>query len=237
MDEKDIQVLIDAFIRYRELLTPINDNLNSFITTYETIRGDIDKLNNSINGEVGENLEKIYHSLATQANKASDLASRIDQFMQMSNRYISGVNATFNLFDKIEKQVNSINNIEDKANEQLEKLDKLLEEKKKSYNVKDLERALENYNGNVVKVGEFINKDIASALYDNKEKMQNIRIGSEKLTELVESENENIEKLILEYQTNSKFLETIVQNEQVNEEYLFDILDKWAITRKVKIRK
>lgn len=237
MDEKDLKFLIESFMGYRELLTPISENLSSFIETYDTIKDDIERLNETINGEASENLQKIYKSLAAQADKAGDLSSKIEQFMQTSNKYINGVNASIDYFARLEKQLKSINEVEQKANEQLAKLDVILEDKRKSYNVRDLEKALENYNQNVQRVGEFINRDIASALYENKEKMQTIKDGNDKLTELVQNENKNMETLIEEYRAGSKFLSNIVEKNAVNEEYLFDILDKWAISRKVKARK
>ena len=46
-----------------------------------------------------------------------------------------------------------------------------------------------------------------------------------------------MESLIEEYKATNAFLRKIVENNDVNESYLFDVLDKWAQDRKVKIKK
>ena len=45
MNKSDIQILIDSFKGYRDLLSPIQKNLSDFVQTFEFIRFDIEKLN------------------------------------------------------------------------------------------------------------------------------------------------------------------------------------------------
>ena len=51
------------------------------------------------------------------------------------------------------------------------------------------------------------------------------------------SQNENITDLVNSYKSTNELLTNIVMSEGVNEEYIFEILDKWAKERKVKIKK
>lgn len=237
MDNNDVNILIETFKGYRDLLAPIQNNLNDFVSTYDMMKEDIDKLNTAFGGDVKGNLEKIYHTLASQAEKATDLSSRIDQFVKMTTKYTSDVTRFVSLFEKVEERITAINDIESKAEEQIGKLDGLLEEKKKSYNIRELQKTLDNYNDNVQKVGDFINKDIADSLNDNYSKLDAIKSGNDSLKNKMDEENGNIVELMNAYRSTNNLLNKIVEKEDVNESYIFDILDKWATARKVKIKK
>ena len=47
-------------------------------------------------------------------------------------------------------------------------------------------------------------------------------------------EKMSIDKLVDAYSTSNQLLRKIVENKDVNEEYIYEILDKWADSRKVK---
>ena len=127
----------------------------------------------------------------------------------------------------------AVNELETKAEEQIGKLDAILEEKKRSYNVRELQKTLDNYNANVQKVSEFINKDVAESLANNYQKLDGIRNGNETLTKLIETENAKVDTLLATYKSTNELLKRVVEEEDLNEDYIFDILDKWAKTRKV----
>ncbi|MDD4316280.1 MAG: hypothetical protein PHC84_03865, partial [Clostridia bacterium] len=169
--DNDVKLLIETFRGYRDLLTPVQQNLHDFVETYDSMKNDIEKLNTAFQGDVQGNLEKIYKNLSSQAERATDLSSRINQFMNMTEKYTEGVGRLGTLLSRIEERLKAVGDLETKAEEQIGKLDEILEEKKKSYNIKDLQRTLESYNANVQKVSEYINKDIAEALSQNYKKL------------------------------------------------------------------
>lgn len=228
MDNNDVKILVEAFKGYRDLLSPIQSNLSDFIDTYEQMRGDIDRLNTSFSGDVKGSLESIYKNLTVQADKATDLSSRIDNFVRITNKYTADITKIITMFERVEKNLVSVNELEAKAEEQIGKLDMILEEKKKNYNVKELQKTLENYNDNVQKVSEFINKDVAEALTQNNKKLESLKSGNDNLMKRIELENTNIEKLIESYDTNNALLKRIVDKDGVNEEYIYDLLDNWS---------
>ena len=47
----------------------------------------------------------------------------------------------------------------------------------------------------------------------------------------------NIEELVERYNQSNLLLKNIVEKQDVNEQYIFDILDKWAKDRGVKTKK
>lgn len=237
MDNNDLKALIEAFKGYRELLSPIQTNLHDFARTYDSLRDDIEKLNTAFGGDIKGNLEKIYKNLSKQAENASDLASQIDRFIEMSNRYAGSVMRFVSLFEKVGEKLSAVNELESKAEEQIGKLDAILEEKKKNYNVRELQRTLENYNSNVQKVSEFINKDVTEALAENNKKLDAIKTGSETLEKRIAEESVNTEKLLKTYIASSEMLKKIAEKQDVNEAYIFEILDRWAEERKVKTKK
>ncbi len=237
MDNKDVKALIDTFKEYRDLLTPIQNNLQAFANTYDELRVDIEKINSAFEGGIRDNLEEIYKTLSYQAEKATDLSSRIDKFIDVSNNYTNKINNFISVFEEATKRIQSIYQIEARAEEQISKLDTILEEKKKDYNVRDLQRSLNNYNENIQKVSEFINKDIAKSMNDNYEKLHQIKNDNKSMMDMLSQENLSVETLLIHNQTTNELLKEIVENKDVNEEYIFDIIDKWAITRKVKTKK
>lgn len=237
MDNNDLRILIETFKGYRDLLNPIQNNLHAFAETYDSLKNDIEKLNTAFEGDIKGNLEKIYKNLSSQAERATDLSSRIDNFIEMSNKYTNNVNRFISVFKKVSQRIETVNDMESRAEEQIGKLDAIIEEKKKSYNIKELQKTLENYNDNVQKVSEFINKDVTEALANNYKKLDTIKSGNDNIVKKLEEENSSIEVLLNNYKTTNQMLKKIVEKEDVNEEYIFEILDRWAEERKIKIKK
>ena len=237
MNDNEVKVLIETFKSYRDLLTPIQSNLNDFIATYSGLQGDIDRLNQAFSGDAKTNLEKIYRTLSGQAEKATDLASQIDRFMKMSNKYTDDVAKLLGTVEKVADKLENISVLETKAETQLEKLETILNEKRKSYNVKDLERTLETYDDNVKRMNEFINKDVAEKVADSNAKINAVKSGSEAMLNRISQEKTSIEELTATYKETNRLLRQIIEKDDVNEAYLYDVLDKWAQDRKVKIKK
>lgn len=237
MDNNEVKMLIETFKGYRDLLTPIQSNLNDFITTYSGLQGDIDRLNQAFSGDAKTNLEKIYRTLSGQAEKATDLASQIDRFMKMSSKYTDDITKLLNTVEKVADKLENISSLESKAETQLGKLESILDEKRKSYNVKELQRTLENYDDNVRRMNDFINKDVAEKVADSNAKINAVKSGSEAMLNRISQEKTSIEQLTATYKETNQLLRKIIEKDDVNEAYLYDILDKWASERKVKIKK
>ena len=237
MDNKEISSLIDAFVGYRDLLVPIQSDLNEFASTYTMLRSDIEKLSNSFSNDAKSKLDEIYRSLAAQAQKSEELTRKVDQFLKSSTKYTEEVDKLIGTFENINKRISGINEIENKAQAQIEKLDSIMEEKKKNYNLKDLEKSLDSYNTNLQAVSNFINKDIAENLVNNTKMIQSIKDGSDNILNRLKEEQKDIDDLIISYKTSNNLLKKISENNDVNEEYIFDIIDKWAESRNVKLKR
>lgn len=233
MDNNDAKVLIESFRAYRELLGPVQESLHDFAETYNSLKSDIGKLNTAFEGDIQGNLEKIYKNLSKQADTASDLSSRLDQFVKTTSKYTADFSRLLALLEKVEERMSAVNTLEAQAEEQIGKLDAILEEKKKSYNVRELQRTLDNYNANVQKVSEFINKDVAESLGQNYKKLDDIKSGNETLSKLIEAENGKVDALLATYRSTNELLKLAVEKEDLNESYIYDVLDKWADQRKV----
>jgi DNA repair ATPase RecN len=237
MDNKELTILIESFKAYRDLLTPVQSGLGEFIDTYDSMKENIDKLNAAFGGDVKDNLHSIYKTLSSQAEKASDLSSRIDQFVKMANKYTSDVSRLLDMFGKVSDRITAVNEIENKAEAQIGRLDALIEEKTKTYNVKELQRTLDSYNTNVQRVGDFINKDVAETLIQSQKKLETMKDDLDGIVRKQSGDNANVEKLLVSYASSQTLLKKIVEKEDVNEAYIFEILDRWAETRKVKTKK
>ena len=237
MEMNDVQSLIEVFKGYRDLLTPIQSSLQELADTYSSMEDSLNKLGATFNGDTKNRLNEIYSTLENQTKKSIDLAASVDQFLRNSSKYSNDISRMSSRFEDVEKSINQINEIEKEAKSQISKLEGLIEEKKINYNVKDLQRSLEQYNTNVQKISEFINKDVASVLSENSKKIEELKKDNEILVSQIEKEHGSIEELVKTYSTTKQFLVNAVEKEDVNEEYIFAILDKWANTRGVKIKK
>lgn len=235
--DNDIKTLIETFRGYRDLLSPVQNSLHDFAETYDAMKSDIEKLNVAFKGDIQGNLEKIYKNLSAQSERATDLSSRINQFITMTDKYTEGVNKLTAVISKVEERLKIVNEMEQKAEEQIGRLDEILEEKKKGYNLRELQRTLESYNANVQKVSEYINKDIAEALSQNYKKLDIIKNGNDILVKRINEENAGVEALLATHKSSNEMLKQIAEKGDVNQEYIFEILDKWADERKVKIKK
>lgn len=237
MDNNEVKALITTFKEYRDLLSPIEQNLKEFSISFESISADLKNLNTSFDGNVQNKLDKIYKELSTQADKAKTLSSQVDSFMGSTNRYISAVDRLVNIFSNIEDKINSVDKIQNEAESQIERLNVIIEEKKKTYNLKQLEKNLESYNIGVQKVSEYINQDVGDVLKSSNETIAQIQDKNQSIYQTLVSEKSSIDKLIESYTTSNELLKKIIENNDVNEAYIFEILDKWAEKRKLKIKK
>jgi hypothetical protein len=237
MENNEIKNLITAFKEYRDLIGPIEQNLKAFSISFDSIREDIQSLNTGFDGGVQVKLDKIYKELTNQAEKSRTLASEVDRFMSSTSRYVNSIDSLINTCSKIEAKLSTVDSIQSKAEKQIEKLDTIIEEKKKTYDIKQLEKNLENYNVGVQKVSDYINKDVADVLKSSGDRIAEIQDKNKSIFEAVIKEKTSIDKLVESYDSSNKLLKKIVEGNDVNEEYIFEILDKWAESRKVKTKK
>ena len=237
MDNNEVKTLIATFKEYRDLITPIEQNLREFSVSFESIGEDLKNLNSNFDGSIQNKLDKIYKELSTQADKAKTLSSQVDTFMSSTNRYLSSVDRLINICSKIEEKIGVVDKIQNEAEVQIEKLNTIIEEKKKTYNIKQLEKNLEQYNIGVQKVSEYINKDVAEALQASSETINQIKDKNNSVYEALVQEKSSIDRLIENYTTSNQLLKKIVEGNDVNEQYIFEILDKWAEDRRVKTKK
>ena len=237
MENKEIQELVEAFKGYRDLITPIEQNLREFSNSFESIKQDLSNLNESFDGNISSKLDKIYKDLSNQAEKSKSLTSQIDRFSNATNSYISGVDRLMSSLNQIQEKIKQVDSIQELADKQVERLNTIIDEKKKNYDIKQLQRSLDSYNTGVQKINEYINKDIAETLKSNNDKVMQIQDKTYSIFENIVSEKQDINKLIETYSQSNELLKKVVENNTVNQEYIYEMLDKWAEERNVKIKK
>ena len=236
MENSEVNALIDAFIGYREMLVPIQNDLHDFLETYDALKNDVSKIDKAFSGDVQGKLTEIYKTLSAQAEKSEALTRKVDEFLQSTNKYTEEVSKLMSMFETIETRISAVNDIETKAEEQISRLDVILDEKKKNYDLKDLKNSLDRYNANLQSVSEFINKDVAEDLKENSKTIQEIKSGNSNVVAHLAEEKSSIEELAKNYQQSNELLKKILEKNDVNEEYIFDIMDKWAEERRVKTK-
>ena len=228
--------LIESFKAYRDLLTPIQRNLSEFIGTYDTMRQSVEDLSAAFGGDLKESLDSLLGKMSKEAQKAADLSGQIDKLSGAAVQYAQGVDTLVKQFSKIEQRLSTLSDLDQRASAQVARLDAVLEEKSKSYNLKELQGALDNYNRDIKKVGDFLNKDVADTLLSSRGKLDEIKGGLDAFVLKQRGEGETLEKLLSAYNASGGFLKKIAEGQDVNEAYLFEVLDRWAAARKVKTR-
>ena len=236
MENSEVNALIDAFIGYREMLVPIQNDMHEFLETYDALKNDVEKIDKAFSGDVQGKLTEIYKTLSSQAEKSEALTRKVDEFLKSTTKYTDEVSNLMNMFQSIQSKISAVNEIENKAEEQISKLDEILEEKKRSYDLKDLKNSLDKYNSNLQSVSEFINEDVAKNIMENTKTIQEIKNGNSDVVSHLKEEKTSIEQLAENYQNSNELLKKILEKNDVNEEYIFDIMDKWAEERKVKTK-
>lgn len=236
-EKTEMQELIDAFLSYRNVLIPLQESLSALADSYDAINEDIVRLENAFGGETKRNINKVYDILTNQAKESAMLSERIEQFIQGSDKYARNVNALMEKFSKIDEKLRLIDELDEKAEEQIARLDAAIAERKSSYNVRDLQRTVETYTKNLEKVGDFINKDVVGVLQNNEKKLNSLQSSCDEAAELMKLQAKTMQSLLESNRATNEFIKNSVQNDAVNEEYIFAVLDKWAVARKVKIKK
>lgn len=233
----DIKELIDSFIEYRNLIAPLQDSLRSVGKTYEEIKSDLEYLSKSFSGNAAVQLEKIHSAVSAQAKSGQELSRRIEEYSASGEKYAQAVKDMSSRFSSVVNRIDALEEIEKSARAQIEKIDALIAEKKSSYNLKDLQKSLADYNTNVEKISDFINRDIASVLKENAQKIEDIKKENEQLSAAVTRQGSDINELTATFKETAALLRKVAESGTVNEQYLFDAFDKWAQDRKVKIKK
>ena len=237
MNDNSIKELIESFIEYRKLIAPLQESLHAVSKTYGEIREDLDNLAKNLTGNSANQLERVHATLNAQAKSGQELARKIDEYSQSGEKYARAVNEMASGFSGVVKRIDSLQEIERNARSQIERIDALIDEKKSSYDLKGLQKSLDGYNTNVEKISDFINKDIASVLKQNAEKIESIRRENEELGKLVVQQGKDIATLTAMFSETTALLKKVVEGSTVNEQYIFDVLDNWAAERKVKTKK
>ena len=237
MENNDVNKLIDAFVGYRDMLVPIQGDLHDFINTYNALRDDVEKLRKSFSDDAKTKLNEIYKSLSEQSQKSEELISKVDQFLKSSTKYTEEVGKLMSTFENINSRLLAVNEIEEKAENQIQQLDQIIQEKRRSYDLKELQKSLDSYSANLQSTSDFINKDVAENVVSNSKMIESIKQGNENIFKYIEDEKKSIEELVNTFNSSSEVLKKVVEKNDVNEQYIFDILDKWAEKRKVKIKK
>lgn len=237
ISENSIKELIESFISYRNLIAPLQDSLHAVSKSYEEIRNDLDNLNKSFSGNASNQLEKVHATISAQAKSGQELGRKIEEYAVSSEKYAQAVNDMSSRFSDVANRIDSLEKIEKSAQSQLAQIDNIINEKKSSYNLKELQKSLDGYNKNVEKISDFINRDIAAVLKQNADKIETIRKENQELSAAVAEQGKDIALLISEFTQTSALLKRLVEGSTVNEEYLFDAFDKWAADRKVKTKK
>ena len=236
MENSEVNALIDAFIGYREMLVPIQNDMHDFLETYDALKNDVEKIDKAFSGDVQGKLTEIYKTLSSQAEKSEALTRKVDEFLKSTSKYTEEVSNLMGMFETIQTKISAVNEIETKAEEQISKLDDILEEKKRNYDLKDLKNSLDKYNANLQSVSEFINKDVAENIVENTKTIQEIKSGNTNVVTHLMEEKSSIEELSKNYVETNALLKKILEKNDVNEEYIFDIMDKWAEERRVKTK-
>ena len=236
MENSEVNALIDAFIGYREMLVPIQNDMHDFLETYDALKNDVEKIDKTFSGDVQGKLTEIYKILSSQAEKSEALTRKVDEFLKSTSKYTEEVSKLMGMFETIQTKISAVNEIETKAEEQISKLDDILEEKKRNYDLKDLKNSLDKYNANLQSVSEFINKDVAENIVENTKTIQEIKSGNTNVVTHLMEEKSSIEELSENYRATNALLKKILEKNDVNEEYIFDIMDKWAEERRVKTK-
>ena len=236
MENSEVNALIDAFIGYREMLVPIQNDMHDFLETYDALKNDVEKIDKAFSGDVQGKLTEIYKILSSQAEKSEALTRKVDEFLKSTSKYTEEVSKLMGMFESIQTKISAVNDIETKAEEQISRLDDILEEKKRNYDLKDLKNSLDKYNANLQSVSEFINKDVAENIVENTKTIQEIKSGNTNVVTHLMEEKSSIEELSENYRETNALLKKILEKNDVNEEYIFDIIDKWAEDRRVKTK-
>jgi len=233
--DNQIKQLIDTFIEYRNLLTPIQKNLSDFLSSYEEVKTTIEQLSLSFEGDLQKQLLTMFDRMEKEAKKATELAAQIDRLSSSTDKYSNAINQVISQFNKIETRLIALLEIDKRAVEQISKIEEITQEKSKTYNLKELQTTLDVYNRDIKKVSEFLNKDIGDVLIENSRQLSEIRKGMDGIVK--EQGGEGLKELLLAQRESAVFLKKIAEDKDVNEAYLFDVLDRWAEDRKVKTKK
>ena len=123
MENSEVNALIDAFIGYREMLVPIQNDMHEFLETYDALKNDVEKIDKAFSGDVQGKLTEIYKTLSSQAEKSEALTRKVDEFLKSTTKYTDEVSKLMSMFETIQTKISAVNDIESKAEEQISKLD------------------------------------------------------------------------------------------------------------------
>ena len=228
---KEIADLIGEFTNHTKVIEAVNENFTNFVRAYKQIKESLEKLNIDIKSK--QNIEKAMNDLVGKGEllvgDITVLAEKINKLESLINPIagqIENLNTSFKKLINFDENVQAILNSVSKTNETIEKLD-----------LNQITKTLESYNQKMDQTKTIFEQDVKKAFNVNNAKIDSMVKDVSFVLKNADTTSTRLEELVLQQVGLQAIIAKLVDKNTFQMEYLYDVFDKWAEERKVKLNK
>ncbi|MCK9575117.1 MAG: hypothetical protein WCX32_04715 [Clostridia bacterium] len=228
---KEIADLIGEFTNHTKVIETVNENFTNFMHAYKQIKESLEKLNIDIKSK--QNIEKAMNDLVDKGTllvgDITVLSQKVNKLESLINpiaEQIENLNTSFKKLINFDENVQAILNSVSKTNETIDKLD-----------LKQITTTLESYNQKMEQTKTIFEQDVKKAFNTNNARIDYMLKDVSSIVKNADSANTHLEELVKQQVELQTIISKLVDKNTFQMEYLYDVLDKWAEERKVKLSK
>jgi len=228
---KEIADLIGEFTNHTKVIETVNENFTNFVHAYKQIKESLEKLNIDIKSK--HNIEKAMNDLLGKGEllvvDITVLAEKINKLESLINpiaEQIENLNTSFKKLINFDENVQAILNSVSKTNETIEKLD-----------LNQITKMLDSYSQKMDQTKTIFEQDVKKAFNVNNAKIDNMIKDVSFVLKNADTTSTRLELLVKQQVELQAVIAKLVDKNTFQMEYLYDVFDKWAEERKVKLSK
>jgi len=236
MDKDTLERIINEYADSRKLMESVNSNINEFIEAYKEVSNKLNKLQRPDDIELKEKIDGLEKKLGT-----------IDESIK---EYKEILDNNINVATKINKSIinsdNAIKQINEKLTPTLELITNTLGamnnfntivESFSQVDFSSLEKNIPEYTSQIVSLNKNVKKNIADKIKTNDIAFEKLHKSVSKVVDNSDNQTNTLGDISTKLLDTNMLLEEIVTKGNVDEQMIYEILDKWAESRNIKIKK
>lgn len=233
---EEIQKLIETFVMQTQEMKKVNENLNNFLSVFSVAKERIEKLEIKQDSNITNEIEELSKRVNQVNNQSEILSNNFADYIALSEKFNETILSLGNRFSELENKITKLEQTESNITSSLKKLDTISEDVS-HFRVDSLTEKLSLFDNVVSEVKNSLNGKVSENLEKNNSIMLSLQKDFNEKLSKINSTGSSLEKIAEQSTTTNAVLNKILDKNEIDKSYLYDLLDEWSESRKLKIKK
>ncbi len=233
---EEIQKLIETFVMQTQEMKKVNENLNNFLSVFSVAKERIEKLEIKQDSNITNEIEELSKKVNQVNNQSEILSNNFADYIALSEKFNETILSLGNRFSELENKITKLEQTESNITSSLKKLDTISEDVS-HFRVDSLTEKLSLFDNVVSEVKNSLNGKVSENLEKNNSIMLSLQKDFNEKLSKIDSTGSSLEKIAEQSTTTNAVLNKILDKNEIDKSYLYDLLDEWSESRKLKIKK